>query len=434
MSPATEATGAVVAKTNRNFVEDVLCEVSQRLADRPAEELKQGNSQILYNPLPALKDLRIALGILNFPTDSRIVNLEAIEHPHYASLGATSSFSDELIFFAYSRQRDCDPSHKPYYLECLQGIGKGRGSPFLEEEFVKIVSLGANTLTEIDDAYKFFALNPAVDHGDDHIIGVYKSRIEAAPIQKDAAKRSLLLIGKARNSAKIQEVANNRAVTYEEALEYLNVTADTPSDFIEAQAIAVAADVDKSIVAPMLSVIGNTRRDLSLQIAAATMEAGSVTSNLTVKEAYKRLQIQDENASEESVFAYYQTLIEDAPLGSKESFLEAIRVIAKSRNSNFLFAKISDPNAVVAPQRSTADQPVGLDNIGNTCYLNSLLQYYYTVRPVRDVVMNFEDYRMPLTAENIVKKRVGGRAVGKGEIVKAQNCKYSISVSSLTGS
>lgn len=426
VSPSTEPTGAVVPKTNRNFVEDVLCEVSQRLADRPPEELKQGNSQILYNPLPALKDLRIALGFLGFPTDSRIVNLEAIEHPHYASLGAISSFSDELIFFAYSRQRDCDPSNKPYYLECLQGIGKGRGSSFLEEEFVKIVSLGENTQTEIDEAYRFFALNPVVDHGDDHIIGVYKSRIENAPVQKDEAKRSLLLIGKARNSAKIQEVANNRAVTYEEALEYLAVTADTPSDFIEAQAIAMATEVDRSIVAPMLSVIGNTRRDLSLQIAAASMEAGNVTSNLTLKEAYKRLQIQDENASEESVFAYYQTLIEDAPLGSKESFLEAIRVIAKSRQSNFLFAKINDPNAIVAPQRSTADQPVGLDNIGNTCYLNSLLQYYYTVRPVRNVVMNFEDFRMPLTAENILKKRVGGRAVGKGEIVKAQNCKHSI--------
>ncbi|KFX96565.1 hypothetical protein O988_05251 [Pseudogymnoascus sp. VKM F-3808] len=429
VSPSTEQTGTVVPKTNRNFVEDVLCEVSQRLADRPPEELKQGNSQILYNPLSALKDLHIALGFLNFATDSRVVNLEAIEHPHYASLGAVSSFSDELIFFAYSRQRDCDPSNKPYYLECLQGIGKGRGSPFLEEEFVKIVSLGENTLSEIDEAYRFFALNPAVDHGDDHIIGVYKSRIENAPVQKDAAKQSLLLIGKARNSAKIQEIANNRAVTYEEALEYLNVTADTPSDFIEAQAIAMATDVDKSIVAPMLSVIGNTRRDLSLQIAAASMEAGNVTSNLTVKEAYKRLQIHDENASEESVFAYYQTLIEDAPLGSKESFLEAIRVIAKSRNSNFLFAKINDPNAVVAPQRSTADQPVGLDNIGNTCYLNSLLQYYYTVRPVRDVVMNFEDFRMPLTAENIVKKRVGGRAVGKGEIVKAQN--FAVELQSL---
>ncbi|KFY29587.1 hypothetical protein V494_08632 [Pseudogymnoascus sp. VKM F-4513 (FW-928)] len=421
VSPSAEPTGAVVPKTNRNFVEDVLCEVSQRLADRPPEELKQGNSQILYNPLPALKDLRIALGSLGFPTDSRVVNLEAIEHPHYASLGAVASLSDELIFFAYSRQRDCDPSNRPYYLECLQGISKGRNSSFLEEEFVKIVSLGEHTRAEIEQAYRFFALNPAVDHGDDHIIGVYKSRIENAPVQKEEAKHSLLLIGKARNSSKIQEVANNRAVTYEEALEYLAVTADTPSDFIEAQAIAMATEVDKSIIAPMLSVIGNTRKDLSLQMAAASMEAGNVTSNLSVKEAYKRLQIQDENASEEFVFAYYQTLIEDAPLGSKESFLEAIRVIAKSRNSNFLFAKINDPNAVVAPQRSTADQPVGLDNIGNTCYLNSLLQYYYTVRPVRDVVMNFEDFRMPLTAENILKKRVGGRAVGKGEIVKAQS-------------
>lgn len=422
MVSPTGPTGDIIPKTNRHFIEDVLCEVSQRLTDRPTEELKKGNSQISFNPLPALQDLRITLGCLGFPTDSRVVNLEALEHPHYASLGTVSSFSDELVFFAYCRQKDCDPINGPYYLECLKEIAEGRKSMFLQEEFVKIVSLGESTLTEIEDAYKFFALNPAIDHGDDHIIGVYKSRIENAPVQKEQAKQSLLLIGKARNSAKIQEVANDRAMTYDEALEYFGVTIDTSSDVIEAQAIAMATEVDKSIVAPILNVIGRTRGDLSLQIAAASMEAGNVDSNLTLKEAYRRLQIQDEYASEESVFAYYQTLIENAPPGSKESFLEALRVIAKSRNSNFLYAKISDPDAVVTAQRSTADQPVGLDNIGNTCYLNSLLQYYYTVRALRDAVMNFEDYRMPLTAENILRKRVGGRAVGKGEIVKAQKC------------
>jgi len=420
----TEPTGNIAAKTNRHFVEDVLCEVSRRLADRPSEELKQGNTQILYNPLPALRDLRIALGSLDYPTDTRIVNLDAPEHPHYPSLGAVSSLSDELVFFAYQRQRDCDPKNKGYYLECLKGIAEGRSSMFLQEEFVKIVSLGENTLTEIEDSYKFFALNPAVDHGDDHIIGVYKSRIENAPLQKEQAKQALLVIGNARSSKKIQEVATDRDMTYEEALQYFGVTADTPSDVIEAQAVALAIDVDKSVVGPILNIIGTTRKDLSLQIAAASMEAGDADSNLTVKEAYKRLQIHDENTSEESVFAYYQTLTDNAPLGSKESYLEALRVIAKSRNSNFLFAKISDPNALVTAQRSTADQPVGLDNIGNTCYLNSLLQYYYTVRAVRDVVMNFEDYRMPLTEENITKKRVGGRAVGRAEIVKAQKCKF----------
>lgn len=34
--------------------------------------------------------------------------------------------------------------------------------------------------------------------------------------------------------------------------------------------------------------------------------------------------------------------------------------------------------------------PPGLDNLRNTCYLNSILQYLYTVTPVRELVLNYD--------------------------------------------
>ena len=33
------------------------------------------------------------------------------------------------------------------------------------------------------------------------------------------------------------------------------------------------------------------------------------------------------------------------------------------------------------------ERPVGLGNLRNTCYLNSILQYFYTVNKVRDLVL-----------------------------------------------
>lgn len=173
-------------------------------------------------------------------------------------------------------------------------------------------------------------------------------------------------------------------------------------------------------------VIAEHRKIFSLELFATFLETGDQSGTNNLAEAYRRLQIIDPNMRDESVVSYYQTLCANAPPGSKASYAEALRTIATARNSALLRHHLDNPNAPIVIEKGSADQPVGLDNIGNTCYLNSLLQYYYTVKPVRDVVMNFNDYRMELNAENLVKKRVGGRAVFRGEILKAQKCKSPV--------
>ncbi|KAK8125812.1 uncharacterized protein PG998_001571 [Apiospora kogelbergensis] len=52
--------------------------------------------------------------------------------------------------------------------------------------------------------------------------------------------------------------------------------------------------------------------------------------------------------------------------------------------------------------------PPGLHNIGNTCYLNSLLQYLYNVKPIRDLVLHHDQDRPELTPENVEARRIGG--------------------------
>lgn len=154
---------------------------------------------------------------------------------------------------------------------------------------------------------------------------------------------------------------------------------------------------------------------------------GTKAATLGINEAYLRLQIltNPDSLPDENVWEYYLHNSTSAGLSdTNNSAREALRVIAEHRQSQLLKAKLVNPDAVV--QLATADEPVGLGNIGNTCYLNSLLQFYYTVKTVRDVVIGFQGHRMPLTEEDISKKRVGGRAVVKPEIVKAQKCKYLV--------
>lgn len=68
--------------------------------------------------------------------------------------------------------------------------------------------------------------------------------------------------------------------------------------------------------------------------------------------------------------------------------------------------------------------PVGLLNIGNTCYLNSLLQYLFTVKAVREIIVNYENYKLELKDDEIQQRRIGGNKMqmDRGEAIVAQAC------------
>lgn len=84
-----------------------------------------------------------------------------------------------------------------------------------------------------------------------------------------------------------------------------------------------------------------------------------------------------------------------------------------------------DSRAAITGQPVDLTLPVGLHNIGNTCYLNSLLQYLFTVKPIQDIVLNYEDSRLDLTDKSIKARLLGGNKMqmDRGEAVVAQACK-----------
>ena len=213
----------VIKKEHENFVDDVMVELEVLISERPPQEMRIVRLPFIHSPIPAMKDIERSLGSFGFPTRSRHVDLTHVEHPYYASLGAVDAFTDEHLSWAYMRQRRCDPQNKPYYLDCLQDIAKGRGSSDLEMKVVEDKSLGELGLKEIEEAYKLLSLDPNAIEGDDHIIGMYKSRIEAAPRQKDEARRCLKIIGEARNSDKIKDIANDTTMSYKEACDALGI-------------------------------------------------------------------------------------------------------------------------------------------------------------------------------------------------------------------
>lgn len=231
----------VVGDHNREFLHDVEVELNMKMSSRPASEYQSANAQRpKFMPIPARRHIDRSLRCVDYPTTtrSRTVDLSVPSHPHYASLGAVDDFEDHLLIWAYKRQCVCDPDNKPYYLDCLQAIAQGRSSADLHTEVAITATRGEYGRKAIEEAYKYFDLDPKTKERDEYIMGVYKSRIESAPRQKEEYRNRLTIIGKARNSDKIIALANDRAMTYEEALEVLGVSAETAPDMIGSVAVA----------------------------------------------------------------------------------------------------------------------------------------------------------------------------------------------------
>lgn len=139
----------------------------------------------------------------------QVTTLVSLWSPRWhAGLGATADFHDDLIEFSYGRQLEVDPDNTPYYLECLQGIAKGRHSESLDTKVAIEASENRISLEDVRAAFKELGLDPRAEYQDDTIIGMFQARVADAPKQEADMRRALKIIGQSRRSEKIELVAS----------------------------------------------------------------------------------------------------------------------------------------------------------------------------------------------------------------------------------
>lgn len=150
----------------------------------------------------------------------------------------------------------------------------------------------------------------------------------------------------------------------------------------------------------------------------AYLKTGELTeTEMNVGQAYARLDVTDRTIDDDLILSAYNLACQDQP--SQEADLKkALTAIAKDRDSAHLKNVVH--SGVPSTEHKVSEWPVGLENIGNTCYLNSLLQFYFTVRPLRDLVLNFDDYKVNFEKAAFERKQVGSRRVSKREVERAQ--------------
>ncbi|KAJ6263757.1 Ubiquitin carboxyl-terminal hydrolase [Drechslerella dactyloides] len=372
-----------------------------------------------FHPIRADPEMKRLLGCHTYQLNSRrpVIDLTQPEHPMLASLGAQSDFSDRLLFWAYRRQKECDPLNAPYYLDCITDLANLRKSEDLQTEVAKLRSQGEITSTDIKNAYS--QLNVPLNHTDEnYIIGSFHSLMSDAPRQEQALRESLNIIGRKLNNQSIINVSKKVTMDIRQAYTKLGLEPGSDTDYIQNifQLQLTENPRDQDALWEALKIIAETRKDHRLLSLCDSQ--GSGDDFMDYDTAMVRLGV-NSNVSDENVIAIFEMNTREYP-SQLSGLRAALRVIADRRNSRALHHYVNTGSKDLL-SHGTNDWPVGLENIGNTCYLNSLLQYYFTVKPLRELVLSFEHHEEDVISEEVLnRKRVGGRKVTQHEIEQAK--------------
>ncbi|KGO65772.1 Peptidase C19, ubiquitin carboxyl-terminal hydrolase 2 [Penicillium italicum] len=404
--------------TLRLFLDDLVHELLVLIHLRSGSERR--GSQIPDLPSSAIPVISCALESQDYPTAVRYQEFEMAHAPFYEDLGVMEDMSSSTVVEAFNRQVSADSGRTPIYLSALKGIGWLRGG---QDKVVIDIAVqaayeqGKYAVEDVVSAYQYFNLH--IDDPnltEDSIIGKFYAFLSSTT-QDTEARQQLWRIGDSRGSTRIKAASEDRVSTVEQANVFLGVEDQTPDDFVMTMYTAKVNDspLTKELAKRAVALIAEFRKSVALNHFINTGEM--IAGEMDIGDAYRLLQIPDRTVDDGAIIAAYTICIDENP-GDAERYNQALTIIAKQLDSSTLrnMAGISNE-----PDRSMRDWPVGLQNIGNTCYLNSLLQFYFSIRPFRELVLDFERFQMDLNdEENLAKKQVGSRKVTKKEVERSQ--------------
>ncbi|KAF2155379.1 cysteine proteinase [Myriangium duriaei CBS 260.36] len=327
----------------------------------------------------------------------------AQDHPFYASLGAMRDFSDDNIVFSYERQTACSPQNGPYYFDCLQDLANGRQSESLIMKASILESEGIIGQKSIDEAYRYLGFAPSVAVTDEIIIDRYRSRMQdTGPSAQPALRAMLKSLASARQSRALLDAASDTIDTYDQALSWLGAVSDYPDESIVTLFTTKVADDNstEALARRAVKVIADHRNSEYLRNWLTTGETQE--TGMSVDEACAHLKIQLDTVDESMLQLVFDAARSDNPGWKTDKAIETVTKAYKRPKEE--------------PKHSPESWPVGLTSHGNTCYLNSLLQYYFTIKPLRDLVAHFDDHKFDLSTHGGKDERVGSRKVTPLEI------------------
>lgn len=291
---------------------------------------------------------------------------------------------------------------------------------------MKVATLSSQDLVSRRDliaAYRFLNIDSTQSQtiSDERVVELFQVRQQdLGQVAAEEARQHLYKIGVSRHSQRIINASRQSVDTYEDALAWLGNGVDkTSSDdsLIAVLGIKIADNPsDEEIGRKALATIARERKSNMLN---SWLLGKQDEYDMGLDEALRIVNI------EQSLDTLDPTII---PV-----ILESARADKPGETTEKAIAAIQK---ALAAQSSTAHTPetwpVGLTSHGNTCYLNSLLQYYFSIKPLRDIILDYERYKLDTATQTEKQERVGQRIISMVEI-KGVSALPKISSNCLSG-
>lgn len=283
----------------------------------------------------------------------------------YHHLGVVPDITDDALINVYHSQIAYNPAKGPIFLGCMSSLAEVRGSEALRILLATERSQRHYTTDDLNAAYDAIGLTGP---------------------EGRAADEDTVLAAFTGRSIDVTEPQRKRVL--HEACELI--------------ATSRGSDMLKTIVASMM--VEKPRMDLT-----------------------KALRILDapSDVEEDMLLMLYDIRVEDSPL-QIDTMKEALKTIAEEKN---FFGILRFANTGVRPEDAVweapvaavaSDRPLGLTNIANTCYLNSLLQYFFTIRELRETILQFTNGAETPALNGDQLNRVGGRLITNKEVERSK--------------
>lgn len=291
-----------------------------------------------------------------------------------------------------------------YYLECIQAISEFRGTEQLQIKVATLQSQDMVSRRDLRAAYHFLGVMSS--DSDEHILNNFSARqANSSRHTQDENRQALGKIGLVRQSTMLIKASKQELETYEDALNWLGADKSIDDSFVVSMLAMRTEDnpSDTEMARKAATIIGTSRGS---SIISDWLSGKQSSHEMSADEALRHLNIGTDLQSfdEVTLQAIFESARSDRPGTQTE---EAIAAIQKA---------MSNPS----DSRPSQLWPVGLTSHGNTCYLNSLLQYYFSVKPLREIVLDYEKYQLDTTMQSKKAERVGQRIITNVEIKGGQ--------------